>query len=311
MSSGAGSGQFDCLAIGRGEIDLDPANVLVREACPQITAARGGRIGQRHRRRAIGEYRGAGIARAVSPRHHHRHGDDAGDQTAEERHHEFDAGRKHQDGAVAGTRGHGQSQSEGGCGVMQLAEGEDSFLRPAIGYEDVGPIVGLLRRTSGQQCHERAEGFHGLRRLLPPSGGGTDCALVGEKSRQRLNGRMVVEVVRRQFEVELLLEFHHQVDQHRRIEPKAAEFTRSFEIRRIFARAATQKSEICSRVMSCPKNNGTTIRVTPWLSIWPERRCVEGCGLLLPCVGRCPIRAQAGAVSCGRLRQAPVAAAAF
>src|SRR3954463_7433734 len=50
---------------------------------------------------------------------------------------------------------------------------------------------------------------------------------------------------------------------------------------------------------------GTTIRVTPWLSIWSERRCVEGCGLLLPCVGRCPIRAQAGAIPAVDCRKRP------
>jgi hypothetical protein len=29
-----------------------------------------------------------------------------------------------------------------------------------------------------------------------------------------------------------------------------------------------------------------TIRATFWLSIWPERRSVEGCGVLLSCVAR-------------------------
>lgn len=61
------------------------------------------------------------------------------------------------------TRGHGQSRRERARGIVQLSKAEDSVLRPAIGDEDIGAVVGLLRRTPGQQCHERAEGFHGLR----------------------------------------------------------------------------------------------------------------------------------------------------
>ena len=77
--------------------DRGPKTRCVNPCGPQIGSA-----GQHDRGFAIGDDRGAGIARAVPARHHHRNRNHARDQAAEERDDEFEAGRKHQHGAVPG-----------------------------------------------------------------------------------------------------------------------------------------------------------------------------------------------------------------
>ena len=93
-------------------------------------------------------------------RHHHRDRDDAGDQAAEKGDDEFEAGRKHQQRALAGPGDAAEPRRERVRGIMQLAKAEDRFLGAAIGQEDVGAFVGLAFRPPGEQFDQRGERFH-------------------------------------------------------------------------------------------------------------------------------------------------------
>ena len=124
--------QIGCAGLGDAQIDREPRNPFARNRACRSSRIAKARTGERERRLAIGHDRGAGVARAVPARHHHRHGDHPCDQAAEEGDDEFEAGRKHQHGAIAGLGDPREPRRERLRGVMQLAEGEGGFFHAAI-----------------------------------------------------------------------------------------------------------------------------------------------------------------------------------
>ena len=209
MSSGRELGGSDPAAFGSGDV-IRPAAIL-----PCRESARAGLRGSRSagwcsddRRRAIGDDAGAGIARAVSARHHHRHRDHAGDQAAEEGDQRI-RGRAETPGSrVRRAARASQVAPRGAVAPHEFTKCEGGFFRardrrrrhrrdrPAARRRGAGSSVTSERRFP---CRLR------LSRLKPAE----RSSACDEKSRQRVDVRVVVEVVRRQFQAEFVLELHH------------------------------------------------------------------------------------------------------
>jgi hypothetical protein len=115
-------------------------------------------------------------SRALCRRDHTR------DQASEEGHDEFEAGRKHQQRALAGADDRAKPRRERVGGIMQLAEGNGRFLGAAIGQEDIGARVRLSCRPFRKQFDQRGERFYFGQDCLPVvgSGGRTGCAPFGK-----------------------------------------------------------------------------------------------------------------------------------
>ena len=94
--------------------------------------------------------------------------------------------------------------------VMQFAEGNGRLFLAAVGEENVGSLVRLVFRAPGQQCDKRTVCIH----ANSGRSSGRGCALVGEIARQGVDGWIVVEIIGRQFDAELLFQLHHEIDEH-------------------------------------------------------------------------------------------------
>ncbi len=149
---------------GRGrlafQVHRKPLQPFAGKPIVQILPQRECRAGEGDGRAAVRHDGGAGVARTEAARHHHGHRDHPGDLACKKGDDEFQAGWKHQDGAVTRHHDRCQPRRERPRFVLQLAEADNGFLAAAIGEENIRPIVGLGSCALFKQRHERRKRFH-------------------------------------------------------------------------------------------------------------------------------------------------------